>query len=323
VFFMGPCDDTAGDGFNTSLFKTDQPDQGLRIAAYDFALADRQDNGGYDGDGKAETAELTRAFEYEFHSPHKPAGCEDAESYLEIDAFHRNKAWLIDGKGVWAAWKKTRAGNVELVYCDDKASRAYDLGIGAAQRGQDIWPHVSLAQVGAKKYIVYYAGNAMYRKFVGRQWSPTAERPLGPAALAVLDPQTGKGWTCVLNSPDASGPNPTLPANEPEGYFDRSQMVVAGKYACIAWVDVGPATEGNALLRILSFDITAREPPKPDEFAYDLGIPKAGNRQTCVFDLIAADGVLYALVTESDTLNSGTHTWTCQRVIAIGARKQK
>jgi len=82
-------------------------------------------------------------------------------------------------------------------------------------------------------------------------------------------------------------------------------------------------TSPNAVLRILAFDITAAKAPKPAAFAYDLSIKAGANRQTCLFDLIAADGVLYALVTESDTLNSGTHTWTAQRVIAIGAKPPK
>jgi len=322
VFFMGPCDDTGGDGLKTSLFSLARPDQGLRLCAYKVAWFDRQPNGGYDGKGKAETVELTKAFGYEFHSPHKPVGAEDAESYLEVDAFYRNKAWLIDGTGVWAAWKKTKGGNVELLHCDEKGFKAYDLGIGAGQRGQDIWPHISLATVGPVKYVVYYAGNAMYRKFLGRQWSPTAQRPLGPAALAVLNTSTGKRWTCTLNAADGSGPHPSLPPNEAEGYFDRSAMVVAGRYACIAWADVADGDDGNALLRVLSFDITAGR-PRPHEFTYDLGIKKATNRQTCVFDMMAVDGLLYVLVTESDTLNSGTHTWTAQRVIAIGSPKGK
>jgi len=323
VFFMGPCDDTAGDGFVTSLFKSAKPDQGLRIAAYTVAWSDRQPNGGYTGPGAAESATLTEAFEYEFHSPHKPDSPEDAESYLELDAFHRNKAWLIDGSGVWAAWKKTQAGNVQVVHCGDKGSTTYDLGVGAGQRGQDIWPHISLATVGGRKYVAYYAGNAMYRKVVGRRWSPKAQRPLGPAALAVLDVASGKVWTCTLNAADGAGPYPSLPPNEAEGYFDRSQMVVAGRYACVAWVDVTGKKSPNAILRVLAFDLTVGKAPRPAAFAHDLSVKAGANRQTCVFDLIAADGVLYALVTESDTLNSGTHTWTAQRVIAIGRRRPR
>lgn len=76
----------------------------------------------------------------------------------------------------------------------------------------------------------------------------------------------------------------------------------------------------NCVLHLLSFDVAAAEPPKPAEFTLDLGIPKAGHSRTCLFDLIAADGRLYALITESDTLDSGHHTWTAQRVIAIGPK---
>lgn len=328
VFFIGPCDDTAGDGFETSVYKPDKPDQGLAIRAYKVAWEDRQDNAGYDGPGKAETAVLTKAFEYEFHSTHKPTSPEDAESYLELDAFHRNKTWLIDGDGVWAAWKKNRRENLELVHCEDESSRTYDLGIGAGQRGQDIWGHMSLATVGGRKYVVYYAGNAMYRQYERQGkprdggslaiWATGTGKPLGPSAIAVFDVTTGKVvWTYTLNAADGSGPHASLPANEAEGYFDRSAMVVAGSHAFVAWVDANG--QGNAMLRVLSFDIAAKGEAHPAEFAYDLHVPKASDRKGGVFDLIAANGTLYALVTESSTLDSGHHTWNAQRVVAIGS----
>ncbi len=328
VYFMGPCDDTAGDGFNTSLFKADQPDQGLAIYAYKVAWQDRRENAGYEGPGAAETATLTPVFGYQFHSPHKPTSPEDADSYLELDAFHRNKTWLIDGTTVWAAWKKDRKGNLELIRCDDDASKTFDLGIGAGQRGQDIWGHMSLATVASRQYIVYYAGNALYRKFQAMQdqprmggslptWSPEAGKPLGPAALAVFDVAAGKtAWIYTLNAADGSGPHASLPPNEAEGYFDRSAMVVAGLHAFIAWVD--SAGEGSATVRILSFDITAKTAPKPAEIAYDLKVPKSSNRRGGVFDLIAVNGTLYVLITESNTLDSGHHIWAAQRVVAIG-----
>lgn len=333
VYFMGPCDDTAGDGYNSSLFKAELPDQGLAIYSYKVSWQDRHDNVSYNGPGTAETAELAPVFSYQFHSSHKPTSPEDAESYLELDAFHRNKTWLIDGTGVWAAWKKDRLGNLQLIHCDDERSDTYDLGIGAGQRGQDIWGHMSLADIAGRKYIVYYAGNGLYRKYESMKsssrgemslanWSPQTDKPLGPAAIAVFDIAAGKtAWTCTLNAADGSGPYASLPANEAEGYFDRSAMVVAGGYAVVAWVDA--AGEGNAALHVLSFDITAKDKPKPAEFTCDLGIPKAANRQTCVFDLIAVRGTLYALVTDSNTLNSGHHTWTGQRVIAIGTPKAR
>ena len=358
VFFAGPCDDTAGDGFNSSLFKNEAPDQGLRLAAWKVAWEDKQDNGGYDGPGKAESAILTPAWEHEFHSPHKPASCEDAESYLELDAFHRNKTWLIDGEAVWAAWKKSKADPVEVIRADAAEAKTFALPLGQGQRGQDLWAHMSLARVGDARYVVYFGGNALYRKYEGDgKWPAAAEKPLGPAFLCVLNPATSKSWGCVLNTPEAVGPHPTLPANEAEGYFDRTHMVVAGRHAIVGWVEASPLPPGevgrrpgeglaarepppappgrpppkgeelmtasppsNCVLHLLSFDVAAAEPPKPAEFTLDLGIPKAGHSRTCLFDLIAADGRLYALITESDTLDSGHHTWTAQRVIAIGPK---
>ena len=300
VFFMGPCDDTAGDGYNSSLFKAELPDQGLAIYSYKVSWQDHHENVSYNGPGAAETAELAPVFSYQFHSLHKPTSPEDAESYLELDAFHRNKTWLIDGTGVWAAWKNDRQGNLQLVHCDERQSKTFDLGIGAGQRGQDIWGHMSLVDIAGHKYIVYYAGNAMYRKFDHMKssrpemtlptWSTEAGEPLGPAAIAVFDVAAGKtAWTYMLNTADSRGPHASLPANEAEGYFDRSAMVVAGRCAFVSWVDT--AGEGNATLHVLSFDIAATGKPKPTEFTCDLGIPKAANRQTCVFDLIAVRGI--------------------------------
>ena len=334
LFLMGPCDDVGGDGFRTSLFQNEKPDQGLRIRALKVAWSDRRPNDGAEGPAANETAELAPLWECQFHSPHAPASPEDAESYLEIDAHHRNKAWLIDGEGVWAAWKPTKAGPVQLIRVTDgqpggaastapagPAIRTFELPVGQGQRGDDIWPHISLAAVAGRKYVAYYAGNAMYRRFSGTGlagWSPDTAPPLGPAALAVLDVSAGKAWSAVLNAPDGSGPHPTLPPNEAEGYFDRSQMVVAGTRAFIAWVDVTAPSPPSAILHVLAYDLTAGAGQKPVQKTFDLAIPKAANGRSCLFDLIAADGVLYALITESSTLTSATHTWTAQRVVAIG-----
>ena len=94
-----------------------------------------------------------------------------------------------------------------------------------------------------------------------------------------------------------------------------------GSHAFVAWVD--SAGEGSATLRILSFDITAKTAPKPAEIGYDLKVPKSSNRRGGVFDLIAVNGTLYVLVTESNTLDSGHHIWTAQRVIAIVPARTK
>lgn len=330
VYFIGPgddCDGSAvlGDGslFSTSVVR----DQGLYIGCKAFTYTDSKPNGGYTGPGIAETATPgADLWKYRYVSPNVPTNLNNAESYLEQDAFYRNKAWLLDGDTVWAAWKPTQAGNMQLIHCGPAVNQTFDLGIGAGRRGQDIWPHISYVDLGAdSKYVVCYAGNAWYKAHSGTSSSsgwdttPLGSTPLGPAEPAVFDADTGTlKWTYVLNAADQSGPYSSLPPNEAMGYWDRSQMVVAGKYAYVAWVNLSGA---NAALNVAGFDISAASAPgaPPTPFSYDLGVASASASKSFVMDLIAADGWLYALVTISNVMDTCDHTWTAQRVVAMNA----
>lgn len=312
VYWIGPGDNYSGDGdLGNSSFTTGIPDQGLYVCCATVAWSDVQNNDGYTGPGAAESAALSKAFSYRFISPDVPSGYADAGSYLEVDATYRNKAWLIDEEddGVWTVWKPTQSGPAQLLHCNDSLFTLYDLtGAGEGLRGQDMWPHMSMQEIGTDKYIVYFYGNGLYQS---GSWSSVIEPPLGPAKIAVYkDGGSPSHWVY-----DVSGNHSSFVPNEALGYFDRSQMVVAGKYAYVGWVDLD---QTNATLRLLAFDITSPTTPVPTEFTYDLGIASASNSETCLFDLIAVNGRLYALITESDTLDTRDHTWTGQRVIALG-----
>jgi len=319
AFLMGPGDDNGPDGFlgyNVTMNHEwgtppdmDDPDQGLCLV----------------GSSIDEYGNDTVDFVYRFLTPHKPEnGPADCESYLEMDGFFRNKAWLVDsaGAGVWCAWKQTQADGVQLMHCDENDSEVHNLQVCQGMRGQDIWPHVSLAGVGSAEYLVYYAGNAWNREVVQTKpftgddyktaWSATRTAPLGSAQMAVFNTTTRQlAWTC-----DLSALCPDLPPNDFWSYFDSSHLVVAGKWAYVGWVDL---SQGNATLKLKAFDITETSAPSPVEFAYDLGFPAATNRKTRLFDLIAVNGNVFALVTQSDVLMPDNHDWTAQHVIALAA----
>jgi len=329
LFFIGPGD--VGDATATSPGDSDLggedgssiPDQGLYILSCHMQTRNYRPDEGYEGPGADETVLIgPTAFNYRVSSLHLPvSGWDDAESYFEYDGFYRNKAWLVDGTGVWVAWKPCRTANVELLHCDEDGMQRYDLRVGAGMRGQDIWPHISLVVFDGVKYIVYYHGNAWYRPLDPQnQWafSPTVTNPLGSAEFAVFDATERELiYTFELNNPARTGYCPTLPPNEAEGYFDRSQMLVAGRYAYVAWLDCSGTTSSNVLLRFAVFDITGRRRIPVLTPPYDLRVPAEENRASCVFDLAAADGTLYALITLADNLCATNHTWSRQRIVAV------
>ncbi len=327
VYFLGPGDDydgsaDLGDGGiqGASLVR----DQGLYIGCLSFSYSDLMPNDGYTGPGTEETASpWPELWKYRYLSPSAPADLNDAESYLEQDGFYRNKAWLLDGETVWAAWKPTQAGNVQLIHCGPGGlNDTFDLGVGAGRRGQDIWPHISYVELGpTERYVVCYAGNAWYKAHAGASsssgWDTAAlgDPPLGPAELAVFDADASVlKWTYVLNAADQSGPYSSLPPNEATGYFDRSQMLVAGSHAYVAWVDV---TGASATLKVVGFDVTSAPATPPTPFICDLGVASSSASKSFVMDLIAADGWLYALVTESDVMDTCEHIWDAQRIVAM------
>jgi hypothetical protein len=215
----------------------------------------------------------------------------------------------------------------------------------------DIWPKMSLCQVGGRKLIAYFTGYAQHRRRfraddvekalrgmrpdanlaspewrneIGRvknenahagMWEAELRPPRGPAELAVFDVDRGAvKWTY-----NCSERHPSIPANEFWTYLDKTAMVTAGKWTVIGWVDLGGE---EAVLRLLAFDLSA-DAPAPVEKEIGLGFPSEGNRKSALFDLIAADETLYALVTQSDRLWVRDPRWKAQHVLAVRAGKTR
>jgi len=346
VFCAGPAEGRLG--VDRPEGRVPKIDQGLWLWAYDVAFSNRKPNDGLVGEGAKETATLTLAFSHRLPSrftPH-PNDIESyGQSYYECDGFYRPKAMLIDGKALWIAWKPSQAEPVDLVCADDAGVKAYPLNVGAGCKGVDLWPKMSLSTTGGRKYITYFTGYAKHRRrfkpadivtalkrmhgeafarlpqkeidLTVRQgkavgiWGKEFLPPRGPAELAVFDAAARRlKWTYNVSASQSS-----LPANEFWTHLDKTAMVVAGKWAYVGWVDV---TGAEAALRLLALDITAAA-PKPVARVIPLGFASAANRKTALFDLIAADGKLYALVTQSARLWVRDPRWTAQHVIALGA----
>jgi hypothetical protein len=310
------------------------------------AFADEHHNDGYVGPGAADTAILTPAFVHRFESRFTPDPNDIqsyGQSYYECDGFYRNKAMLIDEKSLWFAWKPSAADPVELIHADDGIAETFSLDVGRGLYGVDLWPKISLSQIGNRKLVTYFTGYAKHRKRfmpddveaalhamhregdspltqeeiekTKRQaaqagvWQGELQPPRGPAELVVFDAEAGT----VRWRYNVSENHPSLPANEFWTYLDKTAMVVAGDWAYVGWVDV---TADEAALRLLSFDITADE-PQPITKAFSLGFTSADNRRSALFDLIAANGTLYALVTQSDRLWIRDPRWKAQHIIAL------
>jgi hypothetical protein len=306
VYYMGPYDPAVpGNSVSATSVQT-----GLRLGALRFVNQNLHPlDGGYTGPGRDESAVMTaRLFDYARTSS-------GAGSWNEADNTYRNKAMLIDGDGVWAAWKPSQAAPVQIVRATPSMNPAWSLSVGAGMRGQDVWPNLALADLGAAgKYLVYALFNAR---------TAAGAPPNGPATLTVFDANSGtERWTVTLNTASGTGAYPTLRPHSHELYFELARMVVAGSHAYVAWVDTqsGP----NLKLMVAGFDVTAAAPaPMPEPFSVDLGIalnasPAAGvgNLQSRVADLIAANGMLYALVSESPDLLRNGHVHA-QQVVAI------
>jgi len=325
-------------------------DQGLWLWAYDVATANKRPDGGLTGPGGAETATLTPAFAHKLPSRFAPDPDDlntYGQSYYECDGFYRPKAMLADGETLWFAWKPSRADAVELVRADGRGATAFSLNVGRGLMGVDVWPKMGLARAGGRRHIVYFTGYARHRRrlmpkdvvaelkrihgadfdklsrkeidLTVRQakqsgiWDGELLPPRGPAELAVFD-ATGMKLRWTYN---VSAAHPSIPANEFWTHLDKTAMVVAGRWAYVGWVDV---TGEQAALRLVALDITA-DSPKPVVSAVPLGFPSAGSRKTALFDLIAADGRLYALVTQSDRLWIRDPRWKSQHVIALGTSR--
>jgi hypothetical protein len=276
------------------------------------------------------------------------------ESYIETDGFYRNRAMLADGKTLWVAWKPSARENVELIHASDAGVRTFDLGVGAGVYGAELWPHMSLVEAGGGKLIAYFTGRGCYRqryvpddptpmlrhilsnavKHMGQRhplwddmpreeqlkriaqarqcgfWTDQLFPPRGPAQFAVFDCTASKlKWTY-----DVPANHPSQPANDFWCSIDRTQMVAAGKWVYLGWVD---ATGPDTVLRLLALDVTAPRPTRIER-ALPLGFASTGNRRSTLMDLIAADGRLYALVLRSDVFWIRDARWTALMVLAIG-----
>lgn len=348
VFCAGAADGKRG---------TDRPegrvpkmDQGLYLWAYDYSVDDTKSNGGYSGKGSNETATLEPAFVHRFESRFTPDENDIesyGQSYYECDGFYRNKAMIIDGKSPWFAWKPSQDDAVELIHADDNGAQTYSLNVGQGAKGVDLWPKMSLTEVGGRKYIVYFTGYARHRKrFIPEDpiqalrqvredaglppvstevenevanhatkpswngmWTGKFFPPRCHAALAVFDVADKK----VVYAYDISQNHPDIPSNEFWTQVDKTQMVTTGTWAHVAWVDT---TAADARLKILSFDITESN-AGPVVSHVRLGFGSADNARSALFDLIAADSRLYALVTQSARLWIRDPRWKAQHVIAI------
>jgi hypothetical protein len=290
VYYMGPYDpavpgnDPAAGGVQ----------KGLRLGCLRYADENRHPlDGGYTGPGRDESAVMiSRPFDYARSSI-------AVGSWKEADNTYRNKAMMVQGDGVWAAWKPSPAGTVELVRATPTVNQAHSLSVGAGMRGQDIWPNLAFA---AGRYVVYALFNARPSAGVA---------PVGPSTLTVFDTVTGtEKWSVALTYP-------TLRPNSHELYFEVARLVVAGNHAYVAWVDT--QTGRNLTLQVAGFDVTATAPAGlPVPFTVDLGVALGGNLESRVTDLIAIDGTLVALVSESPDLLRNGHIHA-QQVVAISS----
>ncbi len=307
AYYMGPYDPAVpGNSVGASGVQS-----GLRLGALQFANQNLHPlDGGYVGPGRDESAVKTaRLFDYARTSS-------GAGSWNEADNTYRNKAMLLDGEGVWAAWKPGQAAPVQIVRATSSVNQAWSLSVGAGLRGQDVWPNVALADLGASgKFLVYALFNAR---------TAAGSAPNGPATLTVFDANAGvERWTMTLNTAAGMGPYPTLRPHSHELYFELARMVVAGSHAYVAWVDT--QTGPNLTLKVVGVDISAPSAPAtpPLPLSVDLGValnssPSAGvgNRESRVSDLIAVDGTLYALINESPDLLRNGHVHA-QQVVAL------
>jgi hypothetical protein len=283
--------------------------------------ADVRVNGGYTGPGAAETAmPVSEVFDVAWDSTTTNIN----ESWHQCGAWNegwqRNKAWMVQGDGIWAAWKPSRTSAVELVRVTGTESNRYSLGVGTNMLYQDIWPNLAYTDCGAAgRYVVYYLANAFTGPAdlgdtttgVTNEWAP-----VGPASLTVFDASARTvRWTFELNNAARTGAYPDLPPNPAGCWYETSRLVVAGRYAHLAWVDREGA--GNAQLKVATFDVAGSAPAAPPAaLAFDLGIPKAGNSKSRVTDLIAVSNMLYVLVSEDSAIDRAGEL-NAQRVVAL------
>lgn len=300
--------------------------KGLRLAALKYENQNLGTNdGGYTGPGMNETAVKKQLlYDYTVNST------DPTNSWFESDTLdntYRNKAMLVENDNIWAAWKPGLNDPVQLVRANTAGVTTYNLSVGQGMRGWDIWPNLGYANVNSKKYLVYAAFNSV--RFVNYVNLKPVVAPTGPTTITIFDADAGvEKWSFELNNALGTGTYPDLRRNSYELYNELARMVVAGKYAYVAWVDTqsGP----NIKLKVIAFDITSPTAPStpPVPFVYDLGVARntsadnhtpgggPGNLESRVADIMAADGVLYVLINESCDLLRPGHVFA-QQVVAL------
>jgi hypothetical protein len=334
-FAMGPGDDCDGDGtfgnacgfgFGTEPedqnnwpkgLYMDSPDQGLFLGAWDAAST-------------GDTLVLKPAWAYRLHSPHiPPKGPAEAESYLETDGFFRPKAWCWDGAGgVWAAWKPTRAGGMQLLHAGSKGLENWDTPLGAGAMGQDVWPRIAATGNPGHETIALLAANAVHRPYlcvgpcfgVIRAWAEEAQPPASPNALTVFDAASRSiRWTYPFTTA------PWIPPpHDSVGWQERTHLVVAGRWAWVGWVDA--TASGEAQVRLVAFNLDEAK-PEPRTWAFPLGFAAGDYPASSLTDLVACDGRLFALMLRAKTIytpnatqtwgGGGPGDWDAQIVIAL------
>jgi PKD repeat protein len=319
VYFMGPYES----GVSPYDVKMKTSSRGLRVACMVMSNADVRVNGGYTGPGAAETAmPVSEVFDVGWDSTTTNINESWHQSGTTNEGWQRNKAWLVQGDGIWAAWKPSRTSAVELVRVTNTESNRYSLGVGTNMLYQDIWPNIAYTDCGtAGRYVVYYLANSFTGPAdlgststgVTNEWTPA-----GPASLTVFDASARTvRWTFELNNAARTGAYPDLPPNPAGCWYETSRLVVAGRYAHLAWVDT--VGVGNARLKVATFDVAGHAPgAAPAPRAFDLGISKTGNGKSRVTDLIAVSNMLYVLVSEDNAIDRSGEL-NAQRVVALQA----
>jgi hypothetical protein len=105
----------------------------------------------------------------------------------------------------------------------------------------------------------------------------------------------------------------SLPYAEYFDCIDKTQMVAAGHNVYVGWLDLSAE---NAQLTLACYDLSAGV-ITPNVKSFLLSFKSAEYKDSFLTDLIAVDGVLYALLTQSKSLTPREITWERQIVIAL------
>ncbi|MFP4522384.1 MAG: hypothetical protein ACLFQK_09585 [Fibrobacterota bacterium] len=303
IYYMGPWDPAGTDQLTVS---------GLRLVGLRYENSDNQSNDGYSGPGAAETANPVEAvFDYKFEAP----ATSTWQPFIESDTYNENKAWFVQGEGVWCAWKPAENSNFQLVRALPSGVQTFDLSTGAdLKRQSNVSPYkhnIAYSSSGSG-YVAYFVFPTDHAETNQSKWTLTS-----------FDIGVGQEkWSYDLGQHFSS-----LPVVKAAGAFDHIRLAVAGKFAVISWID---NSQDYSTLKAVSIDLTAASAPssRPAVFEYRLdasstsSVSSSAYPQTRLSDIIAVDGKLYALVYEDDQYSETRFQRAgyveAQRVIALG-----